>query len=181
MELHLWEPEERHGQWQSNNPKGKFRASGFKDTNHFVILPPCMYVRVYKKLTYIALFLLIRMDDLICSYLPRKQSTGCRAHTCWSIAYLTSRARIVYLQLPHHLKSFFFLILFFNVYFWEGERQSTNGRCRERGRQTASEAGSRFWADSIEPDAGLEPTDCEIMTWAEVGSLTGWATQVPLT
>ena len=44
---------------------------------------------------------------------------------------------------------------------------------------TESEAGSRFWAVSTEPDAGLELTDREIMTWAEVGRLTNWATQAP--
>ena len=32
---------------------------------------------------------------------------------------------------------------------------------------------------STEPNAGLEPTSCEIMTWAEVGGVTNWATQVP--
>ena len=29
---------------------------------------------------------------------------------------------------------------------------------------TESEAGSRLWAVSIEPDTGLELTDCDIMT-----------------
>ena len=47
----------------------------------------------------------------------------------------------------------------------------------ERGGE--SEAGSRLWALSTEPDAGLELTNCEIMTWAKVGRLTDWATQVP--
>ena len=41
------------------------------------------------------------------------------------------------------------------------------------------EAGSRLWAVSTEPDAGLELTNREIMTWAKVGRLTNWATQVP--
>ena len=45
---------------------------------------------------------------------------------------------------------------------------------------TESEAGSRLWAVSTEPDAGLELTDREIMTWAEVGRLTDWATRAPL-
>ena len=40
-----------------------------------------------------------------------------------------------------------------------------------------SETGSRLWAGSTEPDAGLELTDREIMTWAEVGRLTDLATQ----
>ena len=44
----------------------------------------------------------------------------------------------------------------------------------ERGREgdTESEAGSRLRAVSTEPDAGLEPTKCEIVTWAEVGRPT---------
>ena len=37
-----------------------------------------------------------------------------------------------------------------------------------------------LWAVSTEPDAGLELTDREIMTWAEVGRLTDQATQAPL-
>ena len=39
--------------------------------------------------------------------------------------------------------------------------------------------GSRLWAVSTQPNAGLEPTNHEIMTWAEVGRLTDWATQAP--
>ena len=50
----------------------------------------------------------------------------------------------------------------------------------QREGDTESEAGSRLWAVSTEPDAGLELTDCEIMTWAEVGRPTDWATQAPL-
>ena len=49
----------------------------------------------------------------------------------------------------------------------------------EKEGDTESEAGSRLRAVSTEPDMGLELTDCEIMTWAEVGHLTDWATQVP--
>ena len=66
------------------------------------------------------------------------------------------------------------------IYFWDRERQSMNGGGAEREGDTESEAGSRLWAFSTEPGAGLEPTDREIMTWAEVGRLTDWATQVPL-
>ena len=50
----------------------------------------------------------------------------------------------------------------------------------EREGDTESEAGSRLWAVSTMPDVGLEPTNCEIMTRAEVGCLTDWATQAPL-
>ena len=57
--------------------------------------------------------------------------------------------------------------------------------CVSRGRaewerDTESEAGSRLWTVSIEPHAGLEPTNGEIMTRAEVGRLTDWATQATL-
>ena len=46
------------------------------------------------------------------------------------------------------------------------------GRGREREGDTESEAGSRLRAISTEPDAGLEPTNLEIMTCAEVGRST---------
>ena len=64
-----------------------------------------------------------------------------------------------------------------NVSFWE--RQSMSGGEAEREGDTASEAGSRLWAVCTGPDAGLEPTNCKIVTWAEVGRLTDWATQAP--
>ena len=46
-----------------------------------------------------------------------------------------------------------------------------NGGGSEREGDTESETGSRLWAVSTEPDAGLKLTDREIMTWAEVGPL----------
>ena len=49
----------------------------------------------------------------------------------------------------------------------------------QREGDTESETGSRLWAVSTEPDAGLKLTDRKIMTWAEVGRLTDWATEVP--
>ena len=64
------------------------------------------------------------------------------------------------------------------IYFWRSERQSVSGGGAER--DTESEAGPRLWAVSTEPQVGLQLTDCEIMTWAEVGRLTDWATQAPL-
>ena len=50
----------------------------------------------------------------------------------------------------------------------------------EREGGTESEAGSRLRAVSTEPDTGLELVNHKIMTWAEVGHLTDWATQAPL-
>ena len=65
------------------------------------------------------------------------------------------------------------------IYFWERQRQNASGLGAESEGDTESKAGSRFWAVSTEPDTGLELTDCEIMTWAEVRHLTNWATQAP--
>ena len=62
------------------------------------------------------------------------------------------------------------------VYFWGRERQSMGEGQREG--DTESEEGSRHWVVRTEPDVGLELTSREIMTWAEVGRLTDWATQV---
>ena len=47
-----------------------------------------------------------------------------------------------------------------------------NGEGPEREGDTESEAGSGLRAVSTEPDVGLEPMNCEIMTRAEVGRLT---------
>ena len=63
------------------------------------------------------------------------------------------------------------------MFIFESERQSASGGGAEREGDTESEAGSRLWAVSTEPDAGLKLTDSEIMTWAEVGRSTDWATQ----
>ena len=59
------------------------------------------------------------------------------------------------------------------------ERQSVSREGAEREGDTESKAGSKLWAVSPEPNTGLELTDYEIMTWAEVGRLTNWATQAP--
>ena len=53
----------------------------------------------------------------------------------------------------------------FIIYFWDRERQSMNGGGAEREGNTESETGSRLRAISPEPDAGLELTDREIVTW----------------
>ena len=50
----------------------------------------------------------------------------------------------------------------------------------QRKGDTESKTGSRLWAVSTEPDVGLELTDREMVTWAEVSRLTDWATQAPL-
>ena len=67
------------------------------------------------------------------------------------------------------------------IYFWEREteRQSMSRGGVEREGDTEAEAGSTLWAISTEPDAGLDLTNHEIMTWAEVGRFTDRATQAP--
>ena len=72
---------------------------------------------------------------------------------------------------------FCFLYIIFNLFIFE--RQSTSGGGAEREWDTESEADSRIWAVTREPDVGLELTNREIMTWAEVRHLTDWATQAP--
>ena len=79
-------------------------------------------------------------------------------------------------SLARFLKKNFFLHLF----IFDRERQSTSGGGAEREGDRESKAGSRLRAVSTEPDAGLEPTNCEIVTWAKVRRLTNLATQVPL-
>ena len=53
---------------------------------------------------------------------------------------------------------------------WEGEGH------RERETQNPKQAPG---SELSEPNAGLELMNHEIMTWAEVGCLTDWATYVP--
>ena len=53
-------------------------------------------------------------------------------------------------------------------------REKKWGRGREKGRQRI---WSRLCTDSRKLNVGLEPTNREIMTWAEVRHLTYWATQ----
>ena len=63
------------------------------------------------------------------------------------------------------------------IYFWETETEHEWERGRKRERDTGFKAGSRLWAVSTEPSAGLKLTNCEIMTWAKVRCSTDWATQ----
>ena len=47
---------------------------------------------------------------------------------------------------------------------FERERQSVRGGGAEREGDTESKVGSRLQAVSTEPNAGLELTNCELMT-----------------
>ena len=55
-----------------------------------------------------------------------------------------------------------FLIIFFSVYFWEGERE----RERERERENPKQAHTV----SEEPNVGLDLMNHDFMTWAEIKS-----------
>ena len=63
-----------------------------------------------------------------------------------------------------------------SIYFWERDKVSVGAGQREG--DTESEAGSRLWAVSTEPNVGLELTNCEILTWAEARHLSNGTTQV---
>ena len=77
------------------------------------------------------------------------------------------------LNVEENISKLFFNL--FNIYSFlrDTERQSVSGK---RG-DTEFKAGSRLKAVSTEPNAGLEPTNHEIMTWAEIWRLMDWATQ----
>ena len=49
------------------------------------------------------------------------------------------------------------------LFIFERQREHERGGADREG-DTESEAGSRLWAVSTEPDAELKLTDCEIMT-----------------
>ena len=70
---------------------------------------------------------------------------------CWDGCFVQSM----------HAVFFFFQRLF----IFGTERDSMNGGGAEREGDTESETGSRLRAISPEPDAGLELTDREIVTW----------------
>ena len=64
------------------------------------------------------------------------------------------------------------------MFIFEREKECEWGEGQREG-ETESEADSRLWAVSTDPDMGLELWIPEIMTWAENGRLTDWATQAP--
>ena len=70
----------------------------------------------------------------------------------------------------------FFLLLVLSLFIFESERTRVRTQTlAEEGQREGdpeSEAGSRLQAVSTEPDVGLEPMNCEIMTRAEVRHLT---------
>ena len=64
------------------------------------------------------------------------------------------------------MTGFFKYFLMF-IYFWDNVRDRVQAAEGQTEGDTESEAGSRLWAVSPEPDAGFELTNHEIHTWAE--------------
>ena len=89
---------------------------------------------------------------------------GLRREVCK--AKLVHLLRLNKIEYTWETGSFVYLFkMFLNVYFLrERERETTSREGAERGGDTESEAGCRLRAVSTEPDAGLEPTNSEIMT-----------------
>ena len=67
------------------------------------------------------------------------------------------------------------------MFIFERDRQTVSRGGAERGGDTEFQVGSSLWANSREPDAGLKPTNHEIMMFDDhkIGCLTNWAIQVP--
>ena len=114
-------------------------------------------------------YLRSRLQPLSCQHRAQcgTQTQEQRDHDlgqCWTLNLLS--------HLGAPICSFSFLSLF--IYF--GKRAQIREEQRERERERIP---SRLHTVSTEPNAGLELTNREIMTWAKVGCLTDWATQVP--
>ena len=86
---------------------------------------------------------------------------------------------LLLLSLAFYLTMLLFFFFFQHLFIFGTERDRAWTGERQREGDTESETGSRLWAISPEPDAGLELTDRKNVTWAEVGRLTDCATQAP--
>ena len=96
---------------------------------------------------------------------------SCNICVCdWLISFSIRFSKFIHVV--YWRKSFFSFLMF--IYF-QTDTEHEQGRGRKRGRHRIRS----LWAVSTEPDAGLELRDWEIMTWAEVGHSTDWATQEP--
>ena len=73
-----------------------------------------------------------------------------------------------------------FVYLFICLLYFVRGRQSSSGGGAEQEREPQNPKQAPGWAISTEANVGLEPMNCEIMTWAKVGRSTDWAAQAPL-
>ena len=74
---------------------------------------------------------------------------------------------------------FWFFFFNFSIYLFLRDRdRAWAGEGEKEGEtQNPKQALGYEQAVSTEPDVGLKLTNCETMTWAEVGSSTDWAPQ----
>ena len=111
-----------------------------------------------------------RLQDTSCQHRAWRRA---RTHKPWDhvLSQSWTLSQLNHLGTPNFLKKCLFIF----------ERVRDRARAGEGQREgdPESETGSGLRAVSTEPDVGLETTDREIMTWAEVGPLTNWATQAP--
>ena len=127
-----------------------------------------------------------RLQALSCQHRARH---GAWTHKLWDhdLSQSWTLNRLTHPGAPDFW-NFYFLIFFFFlhfIYFWEREREKAKAREgqreRERDRHRIQwQAPGSELPVSTEPNTGLEPMNRKIMTWAEVGRLTNWATQMPL-
>ena len=118
-----------------------------------------------------------RIQALGCQHRVQGRAPGPLLHhhlLTWGMFLNLSRSPFSYVW-----KAVIKLIVSFLNYLFLRETEHEQGRTEREG-DTESEAGSRLWADSTEPDARLELRNCEVMTWAEVRHFTKWAPQAPL-
>ena len=156
---------------------------------------PMRKVFVHPKEDFVSLWRLTNKASSPNRYLKEQWAPKPRLGDCWDFSKWSTYFGWIIGVNNFHLPNFpIFSLVFetnfyhftfywknFNVYlFFERERQSMSGRGEERERHTESKASSRLQAISTEADVGLGLMNCKIMTWAEVGCLTDWATQVPL-
>ena len=64
-------------------------------------------------------------------------------------------------------------------FFWESETDASRGGAKREG-DTEYETGSGSELSAQSPMQGSNSQTVEIMTWAEVGGLTNWATEASL-
>ena len=82
----------------------------------------------------------------------------------WLHVFFSELKVLFYLFVYLFIYYLLFFLIFFNVYLFLRQRETEHERAERQG-DTESEADSRLWAISPEPDAGLELADCEIVTW----------------
>ena len=115
-------------------------------------------------------------SEFVCLFVLHKQWT-LTSNSYWIttknfswITHLNLECKTGKLGKKHRMISLFIYLC------WERERKNEKRKGRERGRQRIL---SGLRANSGEPDAELELTNCENVTWAEVRSLMNWATEAP--